>query len=64
MKKLVLSLSINDNTHKFEIEDKFNDLTLGEASATIGFLSSILHSYQHIHGEKQNEYVRKYGKTN
>ena len=63
-KKLVLSLAINENNQRFELEDKFSELLLGEMTATLGFLSSLLHNYQHIHAEKQNQYVLKHKETN
>ena len=63
-KKLVLSLSINETDNRFEIYDKFETLPLAQETAVLGFLSSLIHNYQHIYAQKQNNYVLKYGKTN
>ena len=63
-KRLVLSLSINEIDNKFEIDDNFQTLPLAQETAVLGFLSSLIHNYQHIHAQKQNDYVLKYGKTN
>lgn len=61
IKRIILELSIveNEGKQEFLLHDKFNELTLGEMSAAVGMLSSLLHNYWHIHAEEHNKLILK-----